>query len=228
MSIRVASVNGASPEQTPFQITMIPNWENNTYLLVENGIVTGLRPGVDPPRRTSTRVIGNQSLVVPDTSLIIPATLWAESVTAIGNDAFKGKKLGGVVIPNGVTAIGNNAFADNILSHVVIPDSVTTIGNRAFYHNGLRDVVIGKGVTSIADNAFVNNPFQTGISPGPRGSISIPGNVTFVPVLTYEERNAVDRDHIWIRFMEIYGRNVKKGGNYTIGSGIGNWRYSPE
>ncbi|MDR1287843.1 MAG: leucine-rich repeat domain-containing protein [Treponema sp.] len=224
MSIRVASVNGAPPEQTPFQITMIPDWEINTSLLVASGVITGFRSGIDTSRYRN---------------LVIPATLWAEPVTAIGASAFREKQLSGVVIPHSVTTIGNSAFADNRLSRVDIPDSVTTIGNRAFannrwkrpngssFSNGLRNVVIGKGVTSIADNAFADIPFQLNEGPAPQGIISIPGNVSFVPVLTSEERNGFG-SATWISFMKIYDRNSKKGGKYTIGGVIGNWKYSPE
>jgi hypothetical protein len=149
MSIRVASVNGAPPEQTPFRITMIPNWEDNLWLLVENGTITGFRPGVDTSRHRYP--------------LVIPATLWAEPVTAIGDNAFNNKGL----------------------SSVVISDSVTTIGNKAFANNPLRYITIGKGVTSIADTAF----FYNQLSSSATRSVSIPGNVTFVPVpLSAEEK----------------------------------------
>ncbi|MDR1277650.1 MAG: hypothetical protein LBK02_02780, partial [Treponema sp.] len=93
MSIRVASVNGRPPEQTPFQITMIPDWESNLYLSVENGVVKGFRSGVD------TSLYRN---------LVIPATHWAEPVTAIGEGAFEttGNRslFGSLVISNGVVS----------------------------------------------------------------------------------------------------------------------------
>jgi hypothetical protein len=167
MSIRVASVNGASPEQTPFQITMIPRWEsNNIYagdilFLIENGVVKGFRPGVDASRyRTYT--------------LYIPKTVWAEQVTAIGEGAFANNQLTSVDIPDGVITIGNNAFANNQLREVVIPDSVTTIGDSAFANNQLFNVVptkplldriqqgqdsvsMGNGVITIGNSAFANN-----------------------------------------------------------------------
>jgi hypothetical protein len=196
MSIRVASVNGRPPEQTPFQITMIPNWEDNTYLLVENGVVKGFYSGVDASRYRN---------------LSIPATIWGEQVTAIGNDAFREKQL----------------------ESVVIPDNVTTIGDNAFASNSLRDIVIGKGVTSIMDNAFAFNSYWS-------RSISIPGNVTFVTVSTEEERaprmGMNSQGNVTIatlfdmgNFMQFYDRRGKKAGKYTYAGGIIlTWKYSPE
>ncbi|MDR1219855.1 MAG: leucine-rich repeat domain-containing protein [Treponema sp.] len=192
MSIRVASVNGAPPKQTPFQITMIryyvrDNWERDTLFLVENGVVKGFRPGVDASRYRS---------------LAISETLWAEPVTAIGDNAFANKGLTGVGIPDSVVAIGDNAFANNQLTgveipysvaaigknafannqlrsasigdttdmerfrqRIVLPDGGTTIGSNAFANNQLMNVAIGRGVVAIMDNAFANNPFfQPGTS----------------------------------------------------------------
>jgi TolB-like protein len=209
MSIRVASVNGASPEQTPFQITMIPYWESNTFLLVENGVVKGLRPGVDTSRyrkRDRTYRVGQRLYSASVFDLVIPATLWAEPVTAIGDNAFDSKQL----------------------ASVAIPDSVTTIGNKAFANNDLNSIIIGKGVTSIMDNAFAFNP--------PYRTVTIPGNVTFVTVSTEKERQGLRylfTDYYYrfdfASFMGYYDRNGKKAGKYNYGSGFFNyWKYSPE
>jgi hypothetical protein len=239
-SIRVASVNGAPPEQTPFRITMIPDWEDNTYLIVENGILRGFRSGVDTGRYRN---------------LVIPATLWAEPVTAIGD----------------------NAFANKGLSSVLIPDSVITIGNSAFANNPLSYILIGKGVRSIVDNAFYYNQVPRSTSIGqPILTVSIPGNVISVPIpLSAEEkeryaiaqrRDLVDgifsmlglsddptamanSDSIDDRisadaklnsqsihhrkyamgFMGFYEREGKKAGKYTYGAGFfPSWEYSPK
>jgi hypothetical protein len=150
MFIRVASVNGKPPEQTPFQITVIRNWEGNAIyagdilFLVENGVVKGFRPGVDASRYRSD-------------TLSIPRTVWTEPVTAIGEGAFANNHLGGgVAISDGAT-IGNNAFANNQLRFVRISDGVTTIGDSAFANNQLTNVEIPDSVTAIGNNAFANN-----------------------------------------------------------------------
>ncbi|GHV72355.1 hypothetical protein AGMMS49928_29060 [Spirochaetia bacterium] len=158
MSIRVASVNGSPPEQTPFQIAMISDWAENTFLLVQNGVVKGFRSDVDPSRyrrpiaiqdgRTSHRI-----------SLVIPATIWGDPVTAIGDKAFFGQLLDNIVIRNGVTTIGNSAFssANNYLTgfegQLIIPNSVTSIKSKAFFNHVHFDIVIGNDVT-IANDAF--------------------------------------------------------------------------
>ena len=63
------------------------------------------------------------------TSVVIP-----DSVTSIGDDAFRGCfNLTSVVIPDSVTSIGDCAFLScSSLTSVVIPDSVTSIGDCAF------------------------------------------------------------------------------------------------
>jgi hypothetical protein len=121
MSIRVASVNGASPEQTPFQITMIPDWEDFTALLVENGVVMGFRPGVNTDRYRRLDI----------------QALWTEQVAAIGENAFADKQLESVVIPDSVTTIGSNAFANNPLRDIVIGKGVRSIADNAFRNNKL-------------------------------------------------------------------------------------------
>ena len=80
------------------------------------------------------------------------------TVTAIGNNAFKDKKMvfGQVTIPDTVKSIGSSAFANTyIFGTVVIPESVTSIGSSAFYNcDGLIEVVLPSGVTVLESNTF--------------------------------------------------------------------------
>ena len=86
------------------------------------------------------------------TSVVIP-----NSVTTIGDRAFRNNNLTSVVIPDSVTTIGYYAFAENNLTNVVIPNSVTTIVGYAFAGNNLTSVVIPDSVTTIGGYAFAWN-----------------------------------------------------------------------
>jgi len=62
---------------------------------------------------------------------------------------------GEYIIPDGVVYIGNDAFGGSNLTGVVIPDSVITIGRSAFQNcNRLTNVTFGSGVTTIGEWAF--------------------------------------------------------------------------
>ena len=84
--------------------------------------------------------------------LVIP-----NSVTAIGNYAFKGcRGLTSVTIPNSLTSIESGVFFGcSSLTSVEIPNSVTSIGGAAFGAcSSLNSVTIGNGVTFISEQAF--------------------------------------------------------------------------
>lgn len=96
---------------------------------------------------TNELVTGCKNTVIPNT------------VTAIGNNAFKGVMgMTSIEIPNSVVSIGNNAFATcfDLTGDLVIPNSVETIGESAFFQcEGLNGkLVIGESVSYIGDWAF--------------------------------------------------------------------------
>jgi hypothetical protein len=95
------------------------------------------------------------------TDIIIPETFNVNGedveVTAVGFNAFYGKSLTNVTIPNSVTTIGDYAFNNNSLTNIVIPNSVKTIGRFAFKLNSLISVTIPNSVIRIGDAAFNNN-----------------------------------------------------------------------
>ena len=86
-------------------------------------------------------------------------TVIPNTVTAIGNNAFKGiTGMTSMIIPESVETIGNNAFAlcFDLTGDLVIPNSVTHIGESAFFQcEGLNGkLVIGESVSYIGDWAF--------------------------------------------------------------------------
>lgn len=86
-------------------------------------------------------------------------TVIPNSVTVIGNNAFKGiTGMTSIEIPNSVVSIGDNAFAFcfDLTGDLVIPNSVETIGESAFFQcEGLDGkLVIGESVSYIGDWAF--------------------------------------------------------------------------
>ena len=95
---------------------------------------------------SNTLIAGCRSTVIPN------------SVTSIGNDAFRFCGMISMTIPNSVTSIGDYAFYGcGNLTSITIPNSVTSIGNYAFYDSpNLTNVAIGNSVTSIGDRAFMN------------------------------------------------------------------------
>ena len=94
-----------------------------------------------------------------------------DSVTYIGDGAFRGSGLTSVIIGNSVAYIGTEAFYECKLTDVTIPDSVTHIGNSAFSNNQLTSVTIGNSVTHIGNSVFYNNKLT---------SVTIPDSVTSI------------------------------------------------
>ena len=91
---------------------------------------------------------------VPSKGLGITSVTIPNSVTSIGNGAFRENQLTSITIPDSVTSIGDSAFFRNNLTSVTIPNSVTSIGNSAFSSNQLTSVTIPNSVTSIGNDAF--------------------------------------------------------------------------
>lgn len=77
-------------------------------------------------------------------------------LTTIGDEAFADSGVGSITIPESVTTIGNSAFKGcTRLSAIVIPDSVTSLGMNAFENcSNLKTAVVGTGVSALSLATF--------------------------------------------------------------------------
>ncbi|MBR2407858.1 MAG: leucine-rich repeat protein [Lachnospiraceae bacterium] len=88
--------------------------------------------------------------------IVIPEELFGRKVVEIAPNAFRGRDITSVVIPEGVTKISPYAFGeDYALVTVTTPDSLTTIGDNAFWRcTSLQNMNLTENVTSIGEYAF--------------------------------------------------------------------------
>ncbi|ULQ61010.1 leucine-rich repeat domain-containing protein [Brucepastera parasyntrophica] len=105
ITIRIASVNGAAPENARVRIAALPDakWKEYTQpvLEIKNGLVQGF-----------TRSHRNQ--IQQLLNLVIPAEFWGEPVTSIGKEAFINNQFTSVTIPDSIKSIGDRAFYNNV------------------------------------------------------------------------------------------------------------------
>lgn len=100
---------------------------------------------------------------------VIPAEISGYPVTVIGQQAFRGRNLTGVTIPNSVITIEDSAFSRNKLAGVILPNSVTSVGVNAYDGNPVTSVTIGANVTlgsgsgnigALGDNTGFNGAYS--------------------------------------------------------------------
>jgi hypothetical protein len=103
--------------------------------------------------------------------IVIPEKIFNMPVSRLRENAFSGKGLTSIVIPNTVSYIGDSAFSANNLTRVTIPEAVEYIGDSAFYKNSLMSITIPGNVVIIGSRAFSGNKLT---------SITIPDSVIFI------------------------------------------------
>ena len=84
-----------------------------------------------------------------------PHIVIKSNYTSIEDNAFY--NLGPIktlTIPNSITSIGDWAFKSHELTSINIPNSVTSIGRQAFLGNNLKTVSISSNIDSIGHAAF--------------------------------------------------------------------------
>ncbi len=122
-------------------------------------------------------------------AIVIPAELRGETITGIGEDAFRfythktrKQKLTSVTLPEGIATIGVGAFYENGLRSIDLSlcTSLATIGVGAFYENGLRsiDLSLCTSLATIGVWAFYGNELT---------SVTLPEGITFIDGNAFEE-----------------------------------------
>jgi len=107
-------------------------------------------------------------------NVTIPST-----VTSIGNQAFIGRGIKTLNLPEGLRAIGAGAFAENqISSNVKWPSAITVIPITVFAHNQLTSIDIPSSVTTIESGAFGGNKLT---------ELTIPANVTRISACAFAD-----------------------------------------
>ena len=96
-----------------------------------------------------------------DERVVLPSkygTGATDNITAVGPEAFKGKRITEVIVPSSITNIGPSAFEGCAsLKTVVFFDRTgpAVIGTRAFLGcTGMTDLIMSKGITEIGEEAF--------------------------------------------------------------------------
>ena len=94
-----------------------------------------------------------------------------EEVKEVGRDAFSGKKLTSLFVPDNILSLGYSAFAGNDLKTVRLHDSINNISGACFDRNYLSSVVLPKGLEKVKIGSFSNNELKELIIPGNINSI---------------------------------------------------------
>ena len=85
-----------------------------------------------------------------------------DSVTEIGNSAFRQTSVTELDIPDGVTKIGSFAFEGTPIQKIDMPDSLVSIGSYAFQNvHYLKEIEIPATVTTIDYGAFGTSKLET-------------------------------------------------------------------
>jgi hypothetical protein len=127
-----------------------------------------------------------------DNTVVIPAVINGEQITAIGKEAFYNCDLVDITIPVGIVSIGQSAFSRNKLTSIVIPEGVTYIENAAFNANPLTDANI------------------------PSSLIKQEGNFSRVDTMTLGEGIICDENDFHGNIFYDYVCNDRKAGTYRF------------
>jgi hypothetical protein len=140
---------------------------------------------------TNTLIVAGRYTIIPNT------------VTSIGKNAFRGRRLTSITIPNSVTSIENSAFADcKNLTSISIPNSVTSIGQYAFSGcSSLYSIILPNGLELIDHGVFNECTFLS--------VIVIPNTVREIRWNAFEDCPNIQKIYIqkgtWSKFYQMEG-----------------------
>lgn len=106
----------------------------------------------------------------------------SDTITSIGDHAFKGTNFTQIVWGSGLQSVGISAFSNctALTGTIVIPDSVTNLGRWAFNEcTGITGVTFGSGMPVIGERTFYH---CTGLT----GSLVIPSNILSIGEKAFE------------------------------------------
>lgn len=84
-----------------------------------------------------------------------------QSITAIGEDAFKNTRFTAITLPEALTSIGRSAFSKSALVSISIPESITNIPQSMVQNStSLTTVTLGAGTEYVGNYAFSGCPLQ--------------------------------------------------------------------
>ncbi len=88
---------------------------------------------------------------------VLRTVILPDTVTSIGNSAFKDSGLARIDLPSGLTKLGTSCFYGTCLQSILIPGGVETLPSYCFRDcKQLKQVTIEEGLTTIQQNAFNN------------------------------------------------------------------------
>ncbi|MDR0472773.1 MAG: leucine-rich repeat domain-containing protein [Treponema sp.] len=249
LTIRIASVNGASAETAAqngaLQIQALSAEEYGRRRAAEEENARKQREAAEKAARLQNAFTISNGVITAytgrETDFEIPSRIGSSQVTKIGASAFSNKGLTGITIPNSVSSIEDYAFSRNQLTSLTIPDSVTSIGSHAFAGNQLTSLTIPDRVngasafsnnqlTDIRSYAFFGNQL-TSVVIGDRVTSIWTGAFDNNPLtsITIGANVAIDKalysGSSYYSFPAAYNRNGMKAGVYTYRNR--RWSYSP-
>lgn len=109
--------------------------------------------------------------------VVIPTNINGTPIYHIDANAFAGKDITSLVIPEGILSIGETAFADTSLTSVSIPSTITTFGEYAFSNSYITELHLAEGLSILGASAFDHNELV---------EVTFPSSLQIIPDNAFE------------------------------------------